>query len=99
NGANAVAATVSASGSTATLQPSAALQPSTTYTATLLWGASGIKDSAVNALASDYTWSFTTVVLDTTPPTVSTVTPADSAVNVSQGTSVSDNLRETIFPA
>ena len=59
-GGNAVAASVSASGSTATLQPNATLAPSTTYTATLLGGSSGIKDLAGNALASNYNWSFTT---------------------------------------
>ena len=36
------------------------LAPSTTYTATLSSGASGIKDVAGNALAADYGWSFTT---------------------------------------
>ena len=66
---NAVAASVSASGSTATLQPTRPLSPSTTYTATLV-GPSGIKDLAGNALASNYSWSFTTVAGDTTPPTV-----------------------------
>jgi hypothetical protein len=55
-----VAASVSASGPTATLQPSSSLQPSTTYTATLRSGSEGVKDSSGNALASDYSWSFTT---------------------------------------
>ncbi len=66
----AVDASVSASGSTATLQPDAGLQPSTTYTATLVSGSGGIKDTSGNALASDYSWSFTTRLADTTPPTV-----------------------------
>src|SRR5262249_15553129 len=78
NGANTVAATVSASGSTATLVPSANLQPSTTYTATLLSGASGIKDSAGTALASDFTWSFTTVAVDVTPPSSTVAFPTGS---------------------
>jgi hypothetical protein len=55
-----VPATVTASGSSATLQPSAVLASSTTYTATLQGGASGIKDLAGNALASNHSWSFTT---------------------------------------
>ncbi len=59
---NDVDASVSASGSTATLEPEASLQPSTSYTATLLSGSGGIKDSAGNALASDYSWSFSTGV-------------------------------------
>jgi hypothetical protein len=61
----AVAASVSASGSTATLQPSASLSSSTTYTATLVGG--GVKDLAGNALAADYSWSFTTAAGPTCP--------------------------------
>jgi len=45
---------------TATLNPGAALANSTTYTATVRGGTSGVKDSAGNALAADKTWSFTT---------------------------------------
>src|SRR5204863_2953 len=71
-------ATVSASGSTATLQPSASLTSATTYTATLLAGANGIKDSAGNALASDYTWSFTTATVDQTPPISAVTFPANA---------------------
>ncbi len=97
-GGNAVAASVSASGSTATLQPGASLQPSTTYTATLLSGSSGIKDLAGNALASNFSWSFTTLAVDTTPPTVVTVTPANGTANVSLGTSVSATFSEPIAP-
>ena len=95
-GGSAVAASVSASGSTATLQPNATLAPSTTYTATLVGGSSGIKDLAGNALASNYSWSFTTVAPDTTPPTVASVTPANGAANVSLGTSVSATFSEAI---
>src|SRR6185503_9834447 len=98
-GGGAVAASVSASGSTATLQPSAALAPSTTYTVTLVGGSGGIKDLAGNALASNYSWSFTTVASDTTPPTVTSVTPANSAANVSLGTSVSATFSEAIAAA
>ena len=44
----------------ATLQPSANLLASTTYTATLKGGPTGIKDLAGNPLAADQSWSFTT---------------------------------------
>ena len=44
----------------ATLTPSAALVAATTYTAAITGGASGVKDLAGNALASNYAWSFTT---------------------------------------
>jgi N,N-dimethylformamidase beta subunit-like protein/uncharacterized protein DUF4082/Big-like domain-containing protein len=51
----------------ATLAPTAALQPETTYTARLVGGATDprIKDAAGNALAADYLWSFTTASLPT----------------------------------
>ena len=47
---------------TATLTPSAALSPSTTFTATLHGGATDprLKDLAGNALAVNFVWSFTT---------------------------------------
>ena len=50
---------------TATLAPTAALQPETEYSARLIGGSSGIKDAAGNALAADYVWSFTTASLPT----------------------------------
>ena len=55
---------------TATLDPSAALAYSTTYTATLIGGATDprIKDLAGNALASDAIWSFTTTPEPLPPP-------------------------------
>jgi len=56
---NLVPATVMAGGETptATLTPSSALAVATTYTATVT---TGVKDLAGNALASPFTWSFTT---------------------------------------
>jgi hypothetical protein len=47
---------------TATLTPSSPLTSSTTYTATVLGGSADprVKDQAGNALAQNYTWSFTT---------------------------------------
>jgi len=52
-----VAGTVTYSGTTATFTPSSNLSYSTTYTATIT---TGVKDSAGNAMASSYSWSFTT---------------------------------------
>jgi hypothetical protein len=43
-----------------TLTAAAALAASTTYTARIAGGGSGVKDAAGNALASDVVWSFTT---------------------------------------
>jgi hypothetical protein len=54
------AVTYDADTKTATLTPSSNLLNNTTYTATVLGGANGVKDLAGNPLASDKTWSFTT---------------------------------------
>ena len=66
----AVAATVTwdSSNLKAILDPNASLAFSTSYTATLKSGASGIKDVAGNALASDYVWSVTTAGPPPPPP-------------------------------
>jgi hypothetical protein len=55
---------------TAALDPSAALATSTTYTATVKGGATDprVKDLSGNALASNYTWSFTTASPPPPPP-------------------------------
>jgi hypothetical protein len=57
-GSTSIAGTVSYAGNTATFTPSSALAGSTVYTVTVT---TGVKDVAGNAMASDYTWSFTTV--------------------------------------
>jgi len=57
-----VAATVSynAATLTATLTPTTPLANVATYTVTVMGGASGVKDTAGNALLNNVTWSFTT---------------------------------------
>lgn len=55
-----VTSAVILNGNLVTINPSANLAPSTTYTVTLMGGANGIKDLAGNSLASNYTFSFTT---------------------------------------
>src|SRR5439155_23031343 len=63
NPANAVVtATVSYNATTrvGTLRPSSGLAGLTTYTAKITGAGSGVKDTAGNALASDFVWSFTT---------------------------------------
>ena len=57
---NLVLASISTSGNQITLNPSSSLAAAATYTATIIGGASGVKDLAGNALASNFTWSFTT---------------------------------------
>ena len=51
---------------TATLHPSAPLNFSMTYAARVRSGSAGVRDVSGNALAADYTWSFTTAA---PPPT------------------------------
>lgn len=81
-GSSVIAGSVAYSGTTATFTPSSALAANTAYTGTITTGA---KDAAGNALASNYTWSFTTaaaVVTDVTPPTVVSAVPANNATTV-----------------
>jgi len=64
-GTTAVPGTVTYSGVTATFTPSALFAPGTVYTATITTGA---KNTAGNALANNYNWSFTTAGIIVTPP-------------------------------
>ncbi len=57
---NGVSGSISVNGATATFTPSSALANTTSYTVTVVGGANGVKDAAGNALASNYSWSFTT---------------------------------------
>jgi hypothetical protein len=93
---NLVLGAISTSGSQITLDPSASLAGAATYTATIIGGASGVKDLAGNALASSFTWSFTTATVDNTPPTVTSVSPLSGATGVSAGTTVIANFSEAI---
>lgn len=80
---------------TATLDPNANLSNSTTYTVTVKGGVSGVKDSVGNALASDFSWNFTTGVQDLTPPTVTLTTPANGTTvsgTVTLSANASDNV-------
>ncbi len=80
-----VAATLTYTGSTVTLVPSAALAGNTTYTVTV---ATGVKDSSGNALASPVTWSFTTGVgqwLQSTAADFSGGTASGTAVTNTSG--------------
>ena len=52
----------------ARLTPSQPLQLSTTYTARLKGGATGVKDTSGNAMAADHVWSFSTASAPPLPP-------------------------------
>src|SRR5205085_1016013 len=75
-GGSPVAASVALSGNTATLTPSSALVNNTTYTAKL---DTTVKAADGVALASAYSWQFTTV---NAAPTVTANSPANNATGV-----------------
>ena len=93
-GGAATTGTVNVSGNTATFTPTASLAGSTQYTATI---SSTATDAAGNALGSNYVWQFTTSAApDTTPPTVSTTSPADRTTGIALNTSVSATFSEAM---
>jgi YD repeat-containing protein len=60
----------------------------------------GVTDMVGNPMATSFTATFTTGAgADTTVPTVTTVTPASGATNVSRSTTVTVTLSEAINPA
>ena len=85
------------SGNVASFTPGNALPPSTSCTASISTAA---RDVAGNALATPFSWSFTTsATADTTAPTVSSVSPAASASGVASNTLVSASFSEAMNPA
>jgi len=85
---------VTYSGTTATFAPASNLASSTKYTVTITTGA---KDLAGNALANNYVWSFTTGATQlTTPPTVISTNPVNTAINVALNIQVAANFSEIL---
>ncbi len=102
NAATLVTATVAYNAATrvATLTPSEALSPSTTYTATVRGGAGGVADSAGNVLAASSTWTFTTgAPIDTTPPTITATSPAAGATGVATNSVITATFSEPMDAA
>ena len=98
-GATAVPGAVSYTGVSAVLVPAANLAPGTVYTVTVRGGAGGAKDLAGNAMASDYSWSWTTsAAADTTAPTVSGTVNANGATNVAINTRIGATFSEAMDP-
>jgi Ca2+-binding RTX toxin-like protein len=81
------------------LTPSSDLEANTTYTATVKGGPGGVKDLAGNALAQDYTWTFTTGAgppPDTSSPTVQTISPSSGTRGVLRTTMVTAQFSEDV---
>jgi len=96
-GSTAVPGSVNYSGTTATFTPTGSLAYSTSYTATVTTGA---KDLAGNALAANYVWNFNTgTASDTTPPMISSTSPASGATGVGVNTAISVTFSEAMDPA
>ena len=94
DGSSNISGTVSYVGTTATFTPSASLSYSTPYTATIT---TGVRDSAGNAMAGNFTWSFTTgSAPDTTPPAVSSTNPANNATGVAINTAITATFSENM---
>jgi len=96
-GVTLVPGAVTYNGVTAVFNPTAALAPSTLYTATIT---TGVKDLAGNPMAENYVWVFTTGALaDVTPPTVVSTVPEDSTTGVSMNFNISATFSEAMAPA
>lgn len=82
-----VAGTVAYDASTlmASFRPSAALAAETSYTARLT---TGVKDRSGNPLAADYVWTFSTGVVDVTPPSITGRFPEAGALDGPLGANV-----------
>jgi hypothetical protein len=87
--------TYDAPSKTATLDPAAPLVLGGVYTASITGGASGVKDLAGNALASNFTWSFN-IASDGTPPVVIDRSPTPAAVNVASTAQITATFDEAI---
>ncbi|MDD4888536.1 MAG: Ig-like domain-containing protein [Phycisphaerae bacterium] len=95
-GSTPVAGTVTYVGNTATFTPASSLTPNTTFTATITTGA---KDLAGNALASNFTWTFTTgATPDTTAPTVTSTDPLNGDTGVALNKKIAATFSEAMDP-
>src|ERR1035437_4515345 len=95
-GTTPVAATVSYTGTIATLTLTSNLSPNKVYNGTVTTGA---KDADGNALAGNYTFNFTTgAAPDVTPPVVSASDPANSSTTVALSKIVTVTFNEAMDP-
>ncbi|MGA2909601.1 MAG: Ig-like domain-containing protein [Terracidiphilus sp.] len=91
-GGSAIAATVSYAANVATLTPTAQLINNTTYTATIT---TGVTSSGGVALASNYTWTFTTA--QGPAPTVTAATPTNGATDIAITSAVTATFSEAML--
>jgi methionine-rich copper-binding protein CopC len=90
-----IVGTVSYSGVVATFTPTSNLTYGVTYTATIT---TAVKDAAGNALAANYTWSFTAGPPDMVLPTVSATSPAANEMGVTIYGSITATFSEAMDP-
>ena len=93
----AIAGSVTVSGNTVTFEPMTSFPGRTRLVATL---AASVRDAAGNALASSFTWSFTTgAEPDVTAPTVTGTSPLSGALAVALNSAVSVTFSEAMTPS
>ena len=98
-GGAAVTGTVSYTGTVATFTPATPLIASTQYTATISNAAKDLSGNALVAGVAPNPWSFTTGSgPDTTAPTITLTSPADTDMNVALNKTVSATFSEAMDP-
>ncbi len=95
-GATVVVGAITSSEATATFKPIVNLKPNTTYTATVT---TGVKDMSGNAMATLYTFTFTTgTVAAAVLPEVTLTDPAKAATDVALNKAIAVTFSETMNP-
>ncbi|MFW5862378.1 MAG: Ig-like domain-containing protein [Spirochaetota bacterium] len=94
DGDTTITGSLSVDSDTVTFTPSTMLQNNTMYAVT---ASTGIRDLSGNHLANNYTWYFTTET-DTSPPEVTSTSPAGNATAVSTTSNISVTFNENIDP-
>jgi len=94
-----VSGTVTYMGTTAIFRPASKLAANTTFSARIKGGATGARDLAGNALATNKVWTFTTrATPDTTAPRVSSTNPAAGATGSCINKSITATFSEVMDP-